>query len=103
MLKGKAEEGIAPSNREVRRQGELNELTVDQVAARGDKVRVKCLDCNRSEEFPAAKLLPRHTGKFIGTLRPRCDDCFRRRRRGVGLHQPGYATYIEILWPDDRP
>jgi hypothetical protein len=86
----------------VRRQRELSELTVDQVAARGDRVRVKCLDCGRSREFLAVKLLPRHAGKIIGTLRPRCDDCARRRRRGVGLHQPGYATFIEILWPDDR-
>jgi hypothetical protein len=100
MSEGKAEEGGA--SREVRRQRELSELTVDQVAARGDKVRVKCLDCSRSKDFPAAKLLPRHAGKIIGTLRPRCDDCAHRRRRGAGLHQPGYGTFIEILWPAER-
>jgi hypothetical protein len=38
--------------------GELSKLTVDQVAARGDKVRVTCLDCGRSKEFLAAKLCP---------------------------------------------
>ncbi len=70
--------------------------------ARFDNVRVKCLDCERSKIFPVGKLLPRHAGKIIGPLRPRCDDCFRRRRRDVGLHQPGYGTYIEIVWPDDR-
>jgi hypothetical protein len=89
--------------RELRRLEERTRLTVDQVAARGDRLRVKCLDCERSRSFAAADLLPRHAGKIVGTLKPRCEDCARRRRRGVGLHKPGYGTYIEILWPDDRP
>jgi hypothetical protein len=94
---------MGDDDRELRRQLELKQLTVDQVAARGDRLRVKCLDCNRSRSFAAQDLLPRHAGKIVGMLKPRCDDCARRGRRGVGLHEPGYGTYIEIVWPDDRP
>jgi hypothetical protein len=91
------------SDREARRHAELSTMTIAQVAARGDRLKVKCLDCDRSKTFPAKNFVAQHGHKIVGSLRPRCDDCFRRRRRGVGLHSPGYATFITIEWPDDRP
>ena len=49
MGNGNAEKPIASrTDRAVRRQRELSELTVEQVAARGDKVRMMCLDCGKS-------------------------------------------------------
>lgn len=78
-------------------------LTVDQVAARGDCLRLKCFACDKARVFPAAKYLAKHRGKIVAELRPRCDDCFRRRRRGPGLDQPGYCTAIMIVPKDFKP
>lgn len=90
-------------NREARRNLELQELTVSQVATRGDRLRLVCLDCGQRHEFPARDLVRQHGHKIVGTPKPRCSACQQSRRPGVGLHKPGCGTYIEILWPDDRP
>lgn len=80
---------------------ELKTMTFNQSAARGDRLRFKCLDCKRERIVPAQKLAARYGDRVIGELKPRCDDCHTRRRKGWGLHPPGYATYLEILAPGD--
>jgi hypothetical protein len=91
------------SDREARRFRECSTLTVAQVAARGDWLRLHCLDCQRERDIEARRLV-RHNGhKIVATLKPVCASCQRWGRKGVGLHKPGRRTYLEILWPDDRP
>ncbi len=78
-------------------------MTVAQVATRGDRLRVKCLDCDNFRICPAKNMTAKHGHKIVGALRPRWGDRYKRSRRGVGMHGAGYATYITIEWPEDRP
>lgn len=90
------------SERDKRRHLEAGRLTVAQVAERGDTLRVHCLDCPRTRDVPAQSLVARHGRTLINHLKFSCSDCQRGRRKGVGLHAPGRATWAEILWPADR-
>lgn len=90
------------SNREARRYREMQELTVVQVAARGDTIRVHCMACRRQRDVPARSLPGRYADRTVASLQFSCTPC-RQARRKFSIGPAGLDTWHEILWPADRP
>lgn len=90
-----------PNDRELRRYREMQELTVVQVAARGDTLRVHCMACGRQRDVPARSLPGRYADRPVASLTFSCTPC-RRTGRKRSIHPAGFDTWHEILWPADR-
>lgn len=85
----------------IQRTKERQTMTVAACAQRGDTLRFVCLDCDHKRERKAATMVAKQGDLLICELRPRCEACRRSGRKGVGLHKPGYGTYVEIIAPGD--
>jgi hypothetical protein len=80
----------------------MQQITVAELARRGDRLRIHCLDCSRQREIDPAHLVATHGNRLVSELEFTCSPCRARGQRGVGTKSPGRATWHEILWPDGR-